>query len=105
MKVYAPEQRMTASNAWGHDHRVTHQVLIVEESDVGTARPHYLGYNHKTHVFTKTDVGCAIVVYRDGTGWTNWVFALNWESKDADRENPDRPNQRADRTGEPHQAE
>lgn len=43
MKVYAPEQRMTASNAWGHDHRVTHQVLIVEESNVGTARPHYLG--------------------------------------------------------------
>ena len=82
MKAYGPKEKQAASNAWGHTQEFFRQVFIVEASDVGHQKWHYFGYNHRVYQFKKEDVGCAIIVYSDNTGWTNWVFALNWEKED-----------------------
>ena len=68
-------------NANGGLAKVTEQYFQVEPSDVGTFRHHFLGYNHRSHRFEEQEVGCTIYVQWDGTGWTTWVFALNWESE------------------------
>lgn len=82
MKKYGEPITENVANAWGHDRTVTRQGYIVEPEDVGTFMHHYLGYNHRSHCFTSEEIGCSIVVYTDGTGWTSWVFALNWESEE-----------------------
>lgn len=82
MRAISDPKKATRSNAWGRDVTVTEQYFQVEPEDVGKFRHHYLGYNHRSHRFTSEEVGCSIVVYTDGTGWTSWVFALNWESEE-----------------------
>lgn len=82
MRPYGEPVKETKPNAWGHDRTVTKQAFIIEPSDVGTFRHHYLGYNRRSHRFTEDEVGCSIIVYTDETGWTNWVFGLNWEAEE-----------------------
>ena len=82
MKKYGEPIQETLPNAWGRDITVTKQAYIIEQEDVGQFKHHYLGYNHRSHRFEQHEVGCSIIVYTDGTGWTNWVFGLNWEARE-----------------------
>lgn len=68
-------------NAKGGYNKITEQAFQVEPKDVGTFRHHFLGFNYRSHRFEETEVGCSINVQWDETGWTNWVFALNWDSE------------------------
>lgn len=74
MKKITEKVAHQASNAWGRDQRFESQEFVVEKSDVGHLRPHFGGFNHATHQMRQSDVGRIVIVYTDGSGWTNWIF-------------------------------
>ncbi|QDH84056.1 hypothetical protein KMC60_gp24 [Achromobacter phage vB_AxyP_19-32_Axy11] len=83
MKALGPRSEMKmVKNAWGNQVGQCQQLFQVEAADVGTVKPHYLGFNHRSYMFKKEDIGTTIVVYTDGTQWTCWVFSLNWDNED-----------------------
>ncbi len=73
MRPASEKRRELRSSASGPGGYVYVQRFEVEQSDVDTVRPHYLGYCYKAHRFKSDDVGRAIEVLTDG-GWTVWNF-------------------------------
>lgn len=73
-KLTEPTRRDTI-NGWGQSSWRYEALFEVEEADVGTERPHYLGHNHRKYKFTAADVGCKIEVLTDASDWTCWTFA------------------------------
>ena len=49
-----PEMR---PNAWGCDCMIGYDTYQIEQSDVGTTRPQYLGQGYAYYKFTQRDVG------------------------------------------------
>jgi hypothetical protein len=74
MKAITDERLVTLPNVWGHDSSSYRQTFVIEESDVGTIRPSYLGYNHKDYKFKSYDVGRAIEILRYPEGGGCWHF-------------------------------
>ncbi len=74
MKTVSEGKPFSGPNAWGAWTRHVEHDELVETSDVGTTRPHYLGFGHRHHKFLASDVGRVITVYTDASGWTCWAF-------------------------------
>lgn len=64
----------TCDDAWGARTWRYEQLFEIEEKDVGTDRPNYLGHKHRTQTFTRSDVGRQIQVLTDNSDWTCWSF-------------------------------
>lgn len=77
MKPIGDKRVQTAANAWGQDTTCHIQEYIVEDTDVGATRHNYLGYQSRTVLIKREDVGRHIIVYSDPTGWTCWIWALS----------------------------
>lgn len=75
MKVLSRTPYTEVSNAWGRPVRQRELRMEIEPADVGKTRQHFMGFNHGWTTFTAADVGKTIIVYEDGKGWTNWIFA------------------------------
>ena len=73
MKQVTEKELKTGANAWGRPTTWMEERFEIEASDIGTRRDHYLGFNHRSHTLTHSDVGKTIVVYTS-PGWTCWVF-------------------------------
>lgn len=69
---------VTALNGLGHNSTCTHTDWQVEPQDVGQTRDNYLGFRHRTYMFTRQDVGKVIDVMTDGSSWTCWSFGSHW---------------------------
>lgn len=63
------------SNAWGTTVGTFWQEFEIEESDVGTSRPNYVGFNRPAITFLNGDVGRQITVYTDNSHWTCWAWS------------------------------
>lgn len=73
MKQLTEPERKSGSDAWGRPATWFEQRFEIEASDIGTKRDHYLGHNHQSFTFGRSEVGKTIVVYTS-PGWTCWTF-------------------------------
>lgn len=76
MHAITEKKRHTAANAWGCDVTTMRQCFVIEEKDIGTKRPHYLGYNHKEYRILSSDVDriIEVITSMDGSNYTCWSF-------------------------------
>jgi hypothetical protein len=84
MRSVVAKHKENRSSAVGSGSAVDVEVFEIEPSDVAKERPNYLGFRHRTWIFTSSDVGAKIEVLsgglhrcpesHKGCPWTCWSF-------------------------------
>lgn len=75
MKALTEPYQVPTYDLFGNDRLQTRQRFVVEECDAGRHRDHYLGYEHSTQTFRRSDIGRELMVLRDSSpAWTCWYW-------------------------------
>lgn len=74
MKALTEKTCRREDNAMGATVIVCRQRFEIEDIDLGVKKPHLGGFNYKSLVITKSDIGKTIEEMSDHSGWRCWGF-------------------------------